>query len=206
MHMFEGHITKHLREGEDVIETIRQSALSYVWHWVASTILLLLPFFFLLPLVRAGSWGVYVALGVFIIGGVLLWRWLFMWSMNVFVLTRDRLVDIDQHGFFTTVVSSANYEKIQDVSFEIRGFAQTIFRLGTVSVQTAGSDVRLELHGIHGPQRVQERITSLVQKHSVGPVRESAERLATILENLPRPPQSPSVVKPRPNKESPPDD
>ncbi len=66
--------------------------------------------------------------------------------------------------------------------FQKRSKRDPLFRIGTVEVQTAGTDVRLELAGVKDPQAVQEQITSLVREKGATPVQASAERLIAALE------------------------
>lgn len=182
--MFERHLTRHLREGEALREIIRRSPLTDLGRWVAAGALVCGSFFFLVPLIHAGGWGVggFVALlgsGLFLAA-----RTLFVWSVSAFVLTDERLVDVDQRGFFFTAVSSASYDRIQDVSYAVRGLWSTLFRIGTVEVQTAGAELRLELAGVRDPSAVQERLAAFVSKRRRNADHGTAGRLLAALERV----------------------
>ncbi len=184
MHMFEHHITKNLREREEVVEIIRRAPIVEAGRMGLAILLILAPFFFLFPLFRWGSWGVavlFVSLGA---GVVLAIRTLYVWSVNVFVLTNERIVDIDQRGFFSTVVSSSSYDKIQDVSFSVRGLWSTLLHIGSIEIQTAGSDIRLELSGVKDPQRVQERLAEVMREYAAPAGPATAERLLAALDRI----------------------
>lgn len=192
MHMFDHYLTRNLREGEVPLEIIRRSPIVESGRMLLSAALILGAFFFLFPLLRQGPWGFVAFLTLLLAGLTLAFRTWFVWLLNAFILTDNRIVDIDQRGFFTTLVSSASYEKIQDVSFSVRGVWQTIFQIGTIEIQTAGSDLRLELSGVKHPQSIQERLSALVAEKGKSPVQESAERLIAALERAEsRPTQSP---------------
>lgn len=180
--MLERYLTKHLREGEVVLEVVRRSPVVVAGRLSLAAALFLAGFFFLVPLLRQGSLGWLGFLGLVLGGTSLGVRTLLVWALNAFVLTDERIVDIDQRGFFTTVVSSARYEKIQDVSYAVRGFWQTVFHLGTVEVQTAGTELRLALAGVREPKRIQERISGLVAERTRQARQATADEMVAVLE------------------------
>jgi membrane protein YdbS with pleckstrin-like domain len=163
--MFEDKIRKNLKVDEELILIVRKYPLVFLMPTIICAFLIIAPFFFLYPLWHWGSWGVaifFVVLGLGIFLGL---RVLVVYSLNVFVLTNQRIIDIDQVGFFDRTVSETTYDKIQDVSFRVKGIAQTIWHYGSVIVQTAGNQANIELHGVKDPQRIQHLITE-IQKDS----------------------------------------
>ncbi|MBU1028727.1 PH domain-containing protein, partial [Patescibacteria group bacterium] len=80
-------------------------------------------------------------------------------------------------------VSEAPYEKVQDVSFTITGVLGTIFKYGTITIQTAGTHVNLELTHVRRPQDIHHLITetaSALQVESSGGVR--SQKVAHLLD------------------------
>lgn len=182
--MFEQKLTKNLREGEALVAVIRRAPIVELGRAALAVGLFLVPFFLLIPLFRFGAWGVAIFIGAIVSGVVYGFRTWFVWSVNAFVLTNERIIDVDQHGFFTTEVSSAAYGKIQDVSFSIRGLWPTVFKIGRLEIQTAGSDLRLELTGVREPQRVQERILQVMRDHADPSGDDAAGRILAALERI----------------------
>ena len=162
--MFESYLTKNLKEGEDVIRVVRRYPWSFAGQGLIALMFLLLPFFLLFPLLRVGTFGVAGLLVLFLIGLFLVVRVMILYWLNVFVITNSRLVDFDQRGFFDRVVSESTYEKIQDVSFSVKGIAQTILGYGTVQIQTAGSQANLEIRNVRNPEDVQHTIMREIGK------------------------------------------
>lgn len=148
-----------LRSGEAVLRVVRHYGLTFLPKGVFAFILFAVPFFFLLPILSWGRIGdgVLVALLLFALWYSL--RVLNEWYWNAFIITTKRVVDVDQHGFFRRTVSEAPYEKIQDVSHAIKGIWATMFGYGTVVVQTAGTNVNLELPSVKDPKSVHHLIT-----------------------------------------------
>lgn len=93
-------------------------------------------------------------IGVPIVIGIALFKW---WN-DLYVLTNQRLVDVDQRGLFHRAVAEAPLGNIQDVSFEVRGIAQTVLNYGNVFVQTASATTQISIEGVTDPQAVQQSI------------------------------------------------
>ncbi|MDE2213405.1 MAG: PH domain-containing protein [Patescibacteria group bacterium] len=73
-----------------------------------------------------------------------LWMILFVkWTsfyLDVWIVTDERLINIDQVGLFRRDVSTTWLEKLQDVEVDVHGLFQTLFGFGTIKIFTAGED------------------------------------------------------------------
>lgn len=165
--MFENRLKKVIKEDEEIIELVRKYPLVFFWPILVSTVFIIAPFFFLYPLFHWSAWGVLVFFVVLGIGVLLLFRIFFVYSFNVFIITNQRIIDIDQRGLFDRTVSETIYEKIEDVSFRIKGIIQTIFHYGSIVIQTAANQVNIELQGIKDPERIHHIIVENQQNHSL---------------------------------------
>lgn len=87
----------------------------------------------------------------------------YKWWNDLYILTNQRLVDVDQKKLFYRAVAEAPISNIQDVSFEMRGIVQTFLNYGTVIVQTASVSTRIDMVGMTDPQAVQQAILRTVQ-------------------------------------------
>ncbi len=162
--MFETKLEKNLRKEETVILLVRRYLLVFFWEIIVSALFIIAPFFFLVPLLRINGFGIPIICGLIAIGGLIAFRTFFVYSFNVFIITDERIVDIDQRGFFDRTVSETTYDKIQDVSFRIKGVTQTVLHYGSVIIQTAGTQANIELHGVKSPQLVQQAIVEVMQE------------------------------------------
>ncbi len=163
--MFDNYFNKNLKEGEEVQEIIRAFPLAYFFPVSISLILILAPFFFLVPLFSLKVWGVIIFSVILLFGLILALRTFIVYSLNAFVLTNKRIIDFDQKGFFERVVSECSYNKVQDVSFEVKGILATFINFGTIRIQTAASNQNLEMAKVLKPQRAQEKITDFQKKY-----------------------------------------
>ncbi len=76
------------------------------------------------------------------------------WYFNVFILTEERVVDVDFFNLLYKKVSEAKIDMIQDVTSSQIGTPQTIFNFGKVVIQTAGEINQIVLDNIPNPNLV----------------------------------------------------
>lgn len=105
------------------------------------------------------------------------------WYGDVYVLTTERIIDVEQNGFFHRTFDEASVNKIQDISYEIKGFLQTVFDYGTVTVFTAGPEPNIDLNEVTKPQIVAiylfEKTQELATEDSEGLSAEDLIKLLT---------------------------
>lgn len=85
------------------------------------------------------------------------------WFFNIYIVTNERIVDIDFYYLLFKRFSQAELEKIQDISFSTGGVFATIFNYGNVMVETAGEAPNLEFAAVPRPDRVVETIRSITE-------------------------------------------
>lgn len=101
----------------------------------------------------------WLALGVLWV----LYLW-YGWFFDICIVTNQRIVDIDQQGFFHQKVSEASLGKIQDVVYEIKGFLQTIFNIGNVTIYTSGSEAGFTFENVLHPQSIHQAIRTIIEE------------------------------------------
>jgi uncharacterized membrane protein YdbT with pleckstrin-like domain len=60
--------------------------------------------------------------------------------MRYLVITNERIVEIEQKGFFNREVSSFRLENIQDITVDVAGVLASVLDYGDVQIQTASKD------------------------------------------------------------------
>lgn len=58
--------------------------------------------------------------------------------LDMWIVTNQRIIDIEQNGLFNRTVSEIPISHVQNVTIEVRGFIETFLKFGTIRVQTAG--------------------------------------------------------------------
>ncbi len=109
----------------------------------------------------------YNALFLFIENTFLLAIWIYCFLIwvdyyfDIWVITDERIINIEQRGLFLRRVSSAEYEKIQDVTVEVKGFLQTVINFGDVRIQTAGETENIVFRRISNPYEIKNLIAKI---------------------------------------------
>ncbi|MFC1612453.1 PH domain-containing protein [Patescibacteria group bacterium] len=147
-----------LKDGEKILLVVRQTPIAFGMSILIGLILFLLPFFLLFPLFSWGKWGMALFF-VLLFGAILFALYQFInWYFNCGIITNQRVIDIDQTGLTDRVVSEVPYYKIDDVSYNIKGVRQSLFRYGNVVIAIRGYRSSVTLRNIHRPWLVQELI------------------------------------------------
>lgn len=150
-----------LKAREEVLELVQASLLPKLWAFVLSMLWTVLPFFFLFPLWRQGTWGVIVFFVWLVSGIIILSRLYLMWARTVFLVTDMRVVDYDQRGFFHRVVTEARFEQIDEVSVQVKGIIATLFRYGTLRLKLHGAAADIEVERVKRPEHLADLINDL---------------------------------------------
>jgi hypothetical protein len=89
-----------------------------------------------------------------------------IYYLNIQIITNIRIVDIDQVGLFSHVVSELHIDKIEDVTSETNGILGTLFNYGNVYVQTAAAVEKFEFNNVPNPSHIEKLILNLYEKNS----------------------------------------
>lgn len=76
------------------------------------------------------------------------------WLFNVYILTDERVVDIDFYNLIYKEISDTKIDKIQDVTYNVGGVVRTLFNYGDVLIQTAGTVPNFEFQAVPNPAEV----------------------------------------------------
>lgn len=95
-----------------------------------------------------------------------LWTLFFIeWTdyrFDMWIVTNQRIVDIDQAGLFARDIATVRLSDIEDITIEMYGIFSTVFKFGTLMVQTAGSKNEFYIKNARNPEEVKAQIYSLI--------------------------------------------
>lgn len=91
----------------------------------------------------------------------------FTWYYGAYILTNQRIIEVNQRGIFTREVKEIMLDKIQDVTYNVSGLIRTILDVGTVKVHSA-SGLNIHMLNLHKPATVREVIVKLSEQHRSG--------------------------------------
>ncbi len=81
--------------------------------------------------------------------------------LDVYIVTNERIVDVEQNGFFKRKISELHLHQIQDVSAKVDGVFPTMLHYGNILIQTAGERENFVFQSIPNPYRVSKLIADL---------------------------------------------
>ncbi|MEK7647470.1 MAG: PH domain-containing protein [Patescibacteria group bacterium] len=151
-----------LNDHEKIVLVVRRYPLTYAGVLIGIGLLLLGPFFLLIPLLKLGLFGKIIigtslAFGVFYASR--LW---FVRQRDCLIITSHRVIDIHQQGFTQRTISEAAYERISDVSHVVRGAMRILFNYGTIRVTCGDGSVVLTMDQVKDPKAVHHTISEIM--------------------------------------------
>lgn len=84
---------------------------------------------------------------------------------DVWIITNERIVNIEQKGLFVREISELQLSKIQDVTSEVTGIIPTILNYGDVLIQTAGERERFMFRQVSDPYAIRGLIMQLYRQN-----------------------------------------
>ncbi|MBP7700848.1 PH domain-containing protein [Candidatus Woesebacteria bacterium] len=152
-------------EDEQIILLLRQHLLTQL-NWVFIALLLSLA-----PILFSAA-NIFDFLPMsYRIGGVLGWYLLVIgfslesylkWFYRVFVITDERIIDVDITSMIHKDISTTKLDKIEDISAVSSGFLSSIFDYGTVVIQTAGTEQVVEFEDVPHPAKVSTLLNEML--------------------------------------------
>ncbi len=97
---------------------------------------------------------------LFVNSVILIWLWFYgfiIWIdywLDVWVVTDQRVINIEQKGLFSRHVSELHFHTVQDVTTKVRGFIPTLLNFGDVEVQTAAEHSRFLFRRVPDPYAI----------------------------------------------------
>jgi len=80
---------------------------------------------------------------------------------DVWIITNQRVVNIEQKALFSREVSELELENIQDVTTEVSGILRTFFNFGNLYIQTASETERFVFNNVPDPYKIKDLIMNL---------------------------------------------
>ncbi len=81
--------------------------------------------------------------------------------LDVWVITDERVLNIEQKAMFNRIISEQMLSRIQDITTHTKGFLATILHYGDIMIQTAAETEHFICHDIAHPEVVAQEITQL---------------------------------------------
>jgi len=89
------------------------------------------------------------------------------WHFTVCVVTNQRFIQLTQKGFFHREVSDIGLNLIQSLNYSIKGFTETLFGFGTITIQTYMGNI--DIHDVYRPAKIHKRIQNILREQGITP-------------------------------------
>jgi len=104
-----------------------------------------------------------------IVSALIFWTLGFMewidYYLDVWIVTTDRVLDIELLGFFRREVSEFKLSRVQDVTVNVHGFLATTINFGDVHIQTAGVSRQFVFRQVPKPHEVRRILIEAQDKY-----------------------------------------
>lgn len=130
-----------------------------------------------------------------------LFIWMFLFNnfidyyLDIWIVTTDRIINIEQRNLFHRTISEKNLDRMQDITSEVTGILPTFLNYGTIYIQTAGTTERFVFKEVPNAPEVTQQILRIVQanrKRGVGNNYDQKQSPPNMQANGPIPPTKPT--------------
>lgn len=152
-------------QDEEIILVLRQHPFTQVkWIFIA-VIMFFLPVFFgatgifsFLP----GRYQFAAGLGWYLLTAGFVIETFLKWFYRVFIITDERIIDVDFLSMLNKDISTTKIDKIEDVTAVTSGFLSSMFDFGTIIIQTAAAKQELMFESVPHPAKVTALLNDLI--------------------------------------------
>ncbi len=85
-----------------------------------------------------------------------------MWFFNIYIVTDERVIDVDFYNLLFKRISEAKLENIEDITFSNSGILQSIIDYGEVRIQTAAEIPQIEFENVPHPEKVAKFLSEML--------------------------------------------
>jgi hypothetical protein len=92
-----------------------------------------------------------------------------VWYYSVYIVTTERIIDVDFYSLLFKKVSEAKLDRIEDITSSSGGVLASIFDYGNVNIQTAAEIPEIEFETVPQPDKVSKLISELTEQNEDHP-------------------------------------
>ena len=85
--------------------------------------------------------------------------------LDMWIITSERIIDIEQTGLFRRQISEFMLDKVQDITVEIPDMIATFLKYGNLHIQTAG-ETSFDIKQIHNVYEAKNIILDSAKQYS----------------------------------------
>lgn len=173
---------------EQIIAEVRRHMFVFYSRLIGLVVVALLPLTVVAPIVNFFNRFLETGGGVLFTFLYLIWFliiWIiffFEWTdyyLDVWVITNERIFDVEQKGMFNRHISVFRLEQVQDVTVEVEGLLATFLKYGNVHIHTAGEATNFIIKDAADPLHIKK----IIMEHHGNVMRDMHMPHATSFQN-----------------------
>ena len=150
-----------LRQDEKLIKQVRRHWV-FIFPYYAGSLIVLLLLLLIYQLWGWTMWGYWwwFYLACACCGVIMVLYKTFIWKRNLLVLTNQRIVEVQQHGFFSSNVMELLYRDVLEISYVVKGMRAVIYGFGHIKMRTASNN-EVIIQNVPNPDKIVEIINKI---------------------------------------------
>jgi uncharacterized membrane protein YdbT with pleckstrin-like domain len=174
MQRFNQYHFKGQKEKEEILLVVHRhwfDILSQFFIILAMLLLLFGSLTFASPILASFNGNLSPGLFLFMAQVFFIFIWLFFFIIwidyyfDVWIVTNERIVNIEQLGLFSRDVSELELENVQDITVEVLGIIPTFLNYGDLYVQTAAEKERFIFKHVPDPYSIKDLVMNLQKSY-----------------------------------------
>jgi membrane protein YdbS with pleckstrin-like domain len=155
---------ENLREGEEIKLVIKRHWIIYVMLWVYTVlwVVVIFTFYFIMWFTAVSSLLNILFLLVFLL--FLYVSWLDH-ELDMYIITNNRIVWVDQTAFLNRTVSECNLWQVQEVNSTTKGFFANMLNYGTLLIHTAWTNTTMQMDFSPNAMQQARKILNIVDSY-----------------------------------------
>lgn len=155
----------NLKEDEELVALVHPTFIAFTGSILGATLFLCAAFFFIYPLWKAGWVGIAGFVLLLFIAKYFMIRVALGHYGNMYVITNERLIDVERRGIFDRIVSEVPLNNIHDVSFRVNGPLGMMLRIGTITIRTLGGATNFQWKWVRNPEEVRNLLLEIQREY-----------------------------------------
>jgi len=152
-----------LKHGETFIELRRHTFFAYLFLYFLGILILFIDAFFIFWLIGQGIYGYAIITLGMLLGLYIIVRAFRRQRKNYWILTDQRIIDIDKTGWLEESVASIDLDSIVDIVVTKKGLRAKIFNYGNLQIETGNEQYLIIIDKIRKPKKFADLLQELCQ-------------------------------------------
>lgn len=106
------------------------------------------------------------------------------WYFDVWLLTTLGVIDIERNGLFDITSTRIEYHMIEGIAYNIKGFLQTLFNYGDITIDKLGAKTSVVLRNAASPKKLERKVMSYQEKYVYEKSIRDHQALKTMLSDM----------------------